>query len=164
MALALGGVAMFALARRRLGDERPAAAFAVLYLLNPSLHGINVRDFHAAALAIPLLLAALAFAEARRFWLLGGALLLTLACREDAALAVGGVGAWLAVRSRVLAGRRRALAGRSRHARRAPAVGHPVRIRREPYSHLRRYTAHGQSLGEIVGDAAPASRPHARVA
>ena len=52
IALALGGLAVFALATQRLGDERPAAVFAVLYLLNPSLHGINVRDFHSAALAI----------------------------------------------------------------------------------------------------------------
>ncbi len=150
VALALGGVATFALARRRLGDERPAAAFAVLYLLNPSLHGINVRDFHAAALAIPLLLAALAFAEARRFWLLGGALLLTLACREDAALPVGGVGAWLAVRHGYWLGG----AALSLGALATLAVLLQWVIpsyRHEPYSHLWRYTAHGQSLGEIVG-------------
>ncbi|MGH7385913.1 MAG: DUF2079 domain-containing protein, partial [Candidatus Rokuibacteriota bacterium] len=64
VALALGGIAVFGLARARLGDERPAAAFALLYLVNPSLHGINVRDFHAAALAIPLLLAAFWAVEA----------------------------------------------------------------------------------------------------
>src|SRR5262249_59111531 len=96
VALALGGLAVFALARQRLGDERPAAAFAVLYLLNPSLHGINVRDFHSAALAIPLLLAAIYFAEAGRPWLFATAVLLTLATREDAAIAVVGLGLWLA--------------------------------------------------------------------
>jgi uncharacterized membrane protein len=95
VALALGALPVFAIARRRLGDDRPAAAFAVLYLLNPSLHGINVRDFHAAALAVPLLLAALYCVEAERpglFARRGGG---TLACREDAALAVLGLGAWL---------------------------------------------------------------------
>src|SRR5262249_60692512 len=66
VALALGAVAVFGLARARLRDERPAAAFALLYVANPTLHGINVRDFHAAALAIPLLLAALWAVEAGR--------------------------------------------------------------------------------------------------
>jgi uncharacterized membrane protein len=150
VALALGGVATFALARRRLGDERPAAAFAVLYLLNPSLHGINVRDFHAAALAIPLLLAALAFAEARRFWLLGGALVLTLGCREDAALPVAGVGAWLALRHGYwLGGPALSLAALATLAVLLQWV--IPSYRHEPYSHLWRYTAHGQSLGEIAG-------------
>jgi Predicted membrane protein (DUF2079) len=65
-ALALGGVTVFGLARARLRDERPAAAFALLYLASPSLQGINVRDFHTAALAIPLLLAAAWAVEAGR--------------------------------------------------------------------------------------------------
>jgi hypothetical protein len=99
------GVAVFGIARHRLRDERPAAAFALLYLVNPSLHGINVRDFHAAALAIPLLLAALDVAETARQWSCLAAILLTLTCREDAALPVLGFGAWLAL------GRRRWLVG-----------------------------------------------------
>src|SRR5262249_10021357 len=37
-ALALGAWPVFAIARRRLADPRAAAALAVLYLLNPSLH------------------------------------------------------------------------------------------------------------------------------
>ena len=64
IALGLGAIAVFGIAARWLGDERPAAVFAVLYLINPSLHGINVRDFHSAALTIPLLLAAIYFVEA----------------------------------------------------------------------------------------------------
>jgi uncharacterized membrane protein len=148
VALAAGAVAVFEIGRRRLRDERPAAAFAVLYLLNPSLHGINVRDFHAAALAIPLLLAALCFAETRRWWLFVAATLLTLACREDAALPVIGMGAWLAL------ARRRWLAGA------ATAGGALVLLvvdlawviphfRHEAYTHLWRYSGYGHSLGEI---------------
>jgi uncharacterized membrane protein len=100
VALALGALAVFGVAARRLGDERPAAVFALLYLLNPSLQGINVRDFHAAALAIPLLLAAIYFAEAGRPWLFAASVLLTLATREDAAIPVVGLGLWLAVSKR----------------------------------------------------------------
>ena len=150
VAMAAGAVAVFEIGRRRLGDERPAAAFAVLYLVNPSLHGINVRDFHAAAIAIPLLLAALCFAEAGRWWLFAAATLLTLACREDAALPVIGMGAWLAL------GRRRWLAG-------LVTVGGALALlavdlawviphfRHEAYTHLWRYSAYGGSLGEIAG-------------
>src|SRR5216683_3948676 len=89
--LALGALPVFGIARHRFQDERPAAAFAVLYLVNPSLHGINVRDFHAAALAIPLLLAAIYFAEVGRPWLFALATALALMCREDAALPVMGL-------------------------------------------------------------------------
>ena len=148
-ALGAGAVAVFALARGRLGDARPAAAFAVLYLVNPSLHGITVRDFHAAALAIPLLLAALCFGEARRWGWFAAAVLLTLACREDAALPVIGVGAWLAVRHR----RWRAGAVTAALALAVLAVdvrGVIPHFRGEPYSHLGRYAHLGRSLGEIA--------------
>jgi len=86
---------VFGLARARLGDERPAAVFALLYLVNPSLHGINVRDFHAAALVIPLLLAAFWAVETGRPWLALVPAALVLLCREDAALPVMGLGAWM---------------------------------------------------------------------
>jgi uncharacterized membrane protein len=150
VALAAGALAVFGIARRRLGDERPAAAFAVLYLVNPSLHGINVRDFHAAALAIPLLLAALYFAEAGRPWLFLASVLLTVMCREDAALPVMGLGAWLAL------GRRRWLAGAAVAGGALALLSVELRwiiphFRHEPYTHLWRYAALGHSLGEIAG-------------
>ncbi len=149
VALALGALPVFAIARHRLGDERPAAAFAVLYLLNPSLHGINVRDFHAAALAIPLLLAAVYFAEVGRpglFTLAAGSAML---CREDAALAVLGLGAWLAIAR-----------GRWRWGVATGVIAVAVLIvdvrfvipwfRGEAYPHLARYARLGGSLGEIL--------------
>jgi uncharacterized membrane protein len=149
-ALALGAVPVFAIASRRLGDERPAAAFALVYLLNPSLHGINVRDFHAAALAIPLLLTALAAAEADRPVGFGVAAALALCCREDAALPVIGMGAWL-----VLA-RRRFVWGTVTAAAALAVLFVDVRwiipaFRGEPYPHLGRYARFGASLGDIVG-------------
>ena len=148
-ALAVGGFAVFGLARARLGDERPAAAFALLYLVNPSLHGINVRDFHAAALAIPLLLAAFWAVEVGRPWLalLPGAL--TLLCREDAALPVIGFGAWMAL------AHRRWVAGGLTAAAAAAVLMVDVRFvipayRGAPYSHLGRYAHLGGSIGEII--------------
>src|SRR5438445_22036 len=55
---AAGAVVMAGFATRRLGDARAAAGFAVLYLLNPTLHGINVRYVHTTAFAIPQVIAA----------------------------------------------------------------------------------------------------------
>jgi uncharacterized membrane protein len=149
VALALGALPVFAIARRRLGDDRPAAAFAVLYLLNPSLHGINVRDFHAAALAIPLLLGALYFAEAGRPGLFALAAASAIACREDATLAVMGLGAWLCL------ARGRWLWGVATAALALGVLVADVRLvipwfRGEPYPHLGRYARHGASLGEIA--------------
>ncbi|HUM17964.1 MAG TPA: DUF2079 domain-containing protein [Candidatus Nitrosotalea sp.] len=151
IALGLGGIAVFGLARARLGDERPAAAFALLYLVNPSLHGINVRDFHAAALAIPLLLAALWAVEAGRPRLALAPLALTLLCREDATLPVIGLGAWMVV------AKRRRLAGSLVAAAALALLVVDVRwiipaYRGEPYSHLGRYAHIGSSLSAIVAN------------
>lgn len=152
VALALGAIAVFGLARARLGDERPAAAFALLYLVNPSLHGINVRDFHAAALAIPLLLAAFWAVERGRPWLALLPAALTLLCREDAALPVIGLGAWMAL------ARRRWAAGAVTAAAALALLATDVRwiipaYRGEPYAHLGRYAYLGGSLPEIVASA-----------
>ena len=148
-ALALGGAAVFGLARVRLGDERPAAAFALLYLANPSLQGINVRDFHTAALAIPLLLAAAWAVEAGRPWWALAPAVLTLLCREDAALPVIGLGVWMAL------ARRRWAPGAIAAVGALAVLAIDVRFivpayRGEPYSHFGRYPQLGDSLGAIV--------------
>src|SRR6185369_9769921 len=149
VALALGAAAVFGLARARLHDERPAAAFALLYLANPSLHGINVRDFHTAALAIPLLLAAAWAVEAGRPWWALAPAALTLLCREDAALPVIGLGAWMAL------ARRRWAHGAIAAVGALAVLAIDVRFivpayRGEPYAHLGRYAQLGDSLGAIV--------------
>jgi uncharacterized membrane protein len=152
VALAMGAVAVFGIARRRLGDERPAAAFALLYLVNPSLHGINIRDFHAAALAIPLVLAAVWAVEAGRPVVFVAAVALTLACREDAALPVLGLGAWLAF------GRRRWLLGLATGAAALAVLLVDLTwvipaYRGAPYPHLARYAGLGTSVTGILGGA-----------
>jgi uncharacterized membrane protein len=149
VALALGALAVFGIAARRLGDERPAAVFALLYLLNPSLQGINVRDFHAAALAIPLLLASIYFVESGRPWLFTASVLLTLATREDAAIPVIGLGLWLAL------SKRRWLWGAALAAGAFAVLAADTRwlmpyFREAPYPHLGRYAHLGRSVPEIV--------------
>jgi len=127
-----------------------AAVFAVLYLIHPSLHGINVRDFHSAALTIPLLLAAIYFVEAARPWLYGAAVLLVLATREDAAIAVVGLGLWLAVTER------RWLWGAATALGAFAVLMVDTRwliphFRGEPYPHLGRYAHLGRTVPEIMG-------------
>jgi len=148
--LGLGAVPVYALARRRLGDEPLAATLAVLYLVNPSLHGINLRDFHAAALAIPLLLATVYFFEANRpGWCLA-ALLLVLGSREDAALPVFGLGLWIAVaRRRWIHGVGLALASLGLLVALTELV--IPHFRGAAYPHLGRYGHLGGTVREILG-------------
>jgi uncharacterized membrane protein len=146
---AAGAVALFALARRRLGDARPAAALALLYLVNPSLHGVNIRDVHPAAFAIPLVLAAAWAFDARRPAWCAAALALAMAGREDAAIAIVGFGLWLAF------ARGRWALGAGVAALALLVLWVELRwllpyFRGEPYPHLHRYTRLGGSLPEIL--------------
>jgi uncharacterized membrane protein len=149
VALALGAFAVWGLGRRLLGDDRLAALLAVLYLVNPSLHGVNLRDFHPQALAVPLLLAALYCFETARWAPYWGAVLLTLACREDASLAVMGLGAWaLLVRRRPWTGAATAALGMAWLV--AATQWLIPHFRGQTYSHLRRWGHLGGSLDQIV--------------
>ena len=154
--LALGGAALFLYAAKQASvagesaARRSLAVLAIVYLLNPSLHGINLRDIHPAAFAIPLVIAAAAAHDARRYVWCALAVVATAMCREDAAVPVVGFGIWLAL------------------ARRRWAVGAGVAVAavvlllldlqvimpyfREGagYHHLYRYTHLGGSLGEIL--------------
>ena len=147
--LAAGALGVYAFTHRRLGDARVAAGMAGLYLLNPTLHGINVRDVHPAAFAVPLVVtAALAFDSRRPVWC-AAALMLALASREDAAVAGVGFAVWLAL------------------ARRRWALGAGLALvcvavlwadinalmphfRGEAYPHLKRFAYLGDSLPEVL--------------
>jgi uncharacterized membrane protein len=147
--LAAGAVAVFLFARVRLNDAQAAAGLALLYLANPSLHGINLRDIHPQAFAIPLLLAAaLAFETSRYAWC-AVAIALTLACREDAAVAVVGFGVWLGM------ARGRWLSGAAVAAASVAVLILDLNVvmpyfRGAAYPHLHRYAHLGGSIGEIL--------------
>jgi uncharacterized membrane protein len=98
VALALGALPLFALARRRL----PAlpfvgCAFVVAYLIAPQLLGEALWDFHAVALATPLLLLALWALDARRYGWFAVAALLAALTKEDVALSLIPLGLYIAV-------------------------------------------------------------------
>lgn len=88
LALALGCLPVFAVARRRLGNEHVALALAALYLLHPAIGFTNLFEFHPEVLATGTLLATFWALDAGR---LGATVLfgaLSVACREDVALVV----------------------------------------------------------------------------
>lgn len=147
--LAAGGLALYAYGRGRLAWPGAAAAFGVLYLVNPSLHGLNIRDVHPATFALPLLIAAaLAHDRGRDVWC-GAALVLTLATREDAAIAVAGFGVWLALaRGRWRAGA--LVAGLSVVILAVDIAWVMPHFRGAPYPHLHRYAHLGDSFGDIL--------------
>jgi len=155
VAFALGAVAVFDYTTRRAEGagvaHAVAGAFAVVYLLNPSLHGINLRDIHPAAFVIPLLLAAAALHDARRFAWCALAGVAAAACREDAAVAVVGFGIWLALaRARWVAGAAVAVAALALLAFDLQILMPYYRGDGGGYHHLYRYTHLGESLGEIL--------------
>jgi uncharacterized membrane protein len=147
---AAGAVAIAGFAARRLGDARVGAAFAALYLLNPTLHGINVRDIHPTAFAIPLMLAAAWAVDAGRPAWAALAVVAALAGREDCAVAGVGFGVWLAL------ARRRRLAGAVVAVACVALLWIDMNLvmphfRGEPYPHLvKRYAYLGTTLPEVL--------------
>ncbi len=96
LALALGAWPLFLLAKKILAEQQKTAwwAFALVmaYLLYPSLHWLNLFDFHEAAFFVPTLLGALYFLEAKRWAWAGVFLVAAAAVKEDMVLGVLFVG------------------------------------------------------------------------
>lgn len=88
LALALGAVPLYALARQQLGCPRQALGWALCYLLHPALLGANLYEFHTSTLATPLLLTALWALHSRRLAIYALCLPLIAACGEALALSV----------------------------------------------------------------------------
>ncbi len=153
LVFAAGGVFLYWYGARRLGAvpnaERVAAGFALLYLLNPSLHGINMRDIHPQAFAIAFLVGAAAAFDARRYGWCAVALALTLGGREDCTVAIVGFGIWLALaRGRWVAGALVAVV--SVAVLFADITWVMPYFRGSPYPHLNRSRHLGSSLADIL--------------
>ena len=86
--LALGALPVFWLARDRLRSHLAGVAFAAVYLLYPGLEAANMWEFHAVALAAPLLLFAFYFGQKSRWGLLWLFALLAMATKEEVSLSV----------------------------------------------------------------------------
>jgi uncharacterized membrane protein len=100
VALALGALPVFWLARKRLGSERTAALFALAYLVYPPVQWLALDEFHPVALACPLLLYALWFLDEDRLLAALPFLAVAALTKEEMPLVVAGLGAWYAVSHR----------------------------------------------------------------
>lgn len=104
VAVAVGAVPVFLLARKHLSSDWAGLWFALVYLLYPPTQWLVLDDFHPVAIAAPLLLGAIWFLDEDRllpFAICAGAACLT---KEQVGLVVAMLGLWHAVAH----GRRRA--------------------------------------------------------
>ena len=97
VAVALGALPVYWLARKHLGSERAGVGFALAYLAYPPTQWLTLNEFHPVALACPLLLFAIWFLDEGR--LLPFALCAAVAAttKEEVALVVAGLGIWYAL-------------------------------------------------------------------
>jgi len=97
VAVALGALPVYWLARKHLGTERAGLAIALAYLLYPPTQWLTLNEFHPVALACPLLLFAIWFLDEGRlisFPLCG---LVAATTKEEIGFVVAGLGLWWAL-------------------------------------------------------------------
>jgi uncharacterized membrane protein len=112
IAISLGAVPVFWLARKHLGSDRPALGFALAYLLYPATQWLTLSEFHAVALACPLLLLAFWFLDEDRLAAFAAAAAVAVTTKEEVGLVVAAMGVWYAIdRRRWALGGAIALAG-----------------------------------------------------
>jgi uncharacterized membrane protein len=105
IAVALGAIPVFWLARKHLESELAGAAFAIAYLLYPPVQWLPLDDFHAVALACPLLLFAFWYLDEDRLGAFAAFAVAAVLAKEEIGLVVAAMGLWYAVsRRRVLTG------------------------------------------------------------
>jgi uncharacterized membrane protein len=103
VALAAGALPVFWLARKHLESERQAGLLTVAYLLYPSLGWNAFHEFHAVALAVPLLMLAIWFLDENRLWAFFAAAAGAMICQEQIGALVACLGIWYALRRRRVA-------------------------------------------------------------
>ncbi|MDO8584770.1 MAG: DUF2079 domain-containing protein [bacterium] len=98
LALAAGALPLYRLAMRMLQRESLAKLITVAYLLYPSLHWLNLFDFHEIAFFVPALLAALYYADAERWGWASFWFAIAASMKEDAIIAVAFAGLYFLIR------------------------------------------------------------------
>jgi len=97
VALAVGALPIWYLARQAGLKESLADAIAASYLLYPLVFNINLFDFHPDVIAVPALLVAVWAARGGKIWWFGVSILLVLGCKAVLSLTVAAMGVWLLV-------------------------------------------------------------------
>jgi len=105
LAVALGALPLFWLARKHTGSERAALGFSLAYLIFPATEWMTLNEFHPVSLACPLLLFAIWYLDEDRLLPFACFAALAALTREEVPLVIAGLGIWYAI------GRRRWLAG-----------------------------------------------------
>jgi uncharacterized membrane protein len=104
VAVALGALPVFWLARKHLATERAGLAFALVYLLYPATEWLTLNEFHPVALACPFLLFAFWYLDGDRLLPFAVFAALAMTTKEEVGLVVAGMGVWYAIRRRPRAG------------------------------------------------------------
>jgi uncharacterized membrane protein len=100
VAVALGALPVYWLARKHLASEQGGLAFAVVYLLYPATEWLTLNEFHPVALACPFLLFAFWFLDEDRLVPFAVFAALAMTTKEEIGLVVAGLGIWYAIRRR----------------------------------------------------------------
>jgi uncharacterized membrane protein len=103
VAIALGALPVFWLARKHLGSERAGLGFALAYLLYPATEWLTLNEFHPVALACPLLLYAFWYLDEDRLALFAVFAVLAALTKEEIPLVIAGMGLWYALSRRQVA-------------------------------------------------------------
>jgi uncharacterized membrane protein len=102
LAVTSGVLPVYWLARKHLGSERAGAHFALAYLLFPAtqFNALTISTgFHAASIAVSLILYAIWFLDEERLVLFAVFALLAVSTKEEIGAAVACLGIWYAVRT-----------------------------------------------------------------
>ena len=97
LVVALGALPVFWLARKHLGSPRAALGFALAYLLYPPVQWLVLDDFHAVALACPLLLFGFWYLDEDRIGAFAIVAALAVLTKEEVGFAVAALGLWYAL-------------------------------------------------------------------
>ena len=96
VAVAVGGLPVYWLARKHLGSEQAGLGFALAYLLYPPTQWLTLNEFHPVALACPLLLFAFWYLDEDRLLPFAAFALLAATTKEEIAFVAAGLGVWYA--------------------------------------------------------------------
>jgi uncharacterized membrane protein len=100
LAVALGALPVFWLARKHLDSQSAGTGFALAYLLYPATEWLTLNEFHPVAFACPLLLYAFWYLDEDRLVPFSVFALLAIASKEEIGLVVAGFGVWYLVSRR----------------------------------------------------------------
>ncbi len=100
VAIALGALPVFWLAKKHVGSDRAALGFSLAYLLYPAVQWLTLNEFHPVALACPLLLYAFWYLDEDRLVPFAAFAAMAALTKEQIPLVIAGMGIWYALSRR----------------------------------------------------------------